>query len=129
MAPTVSGSFTLPGDGFLPEGSTWTVQLQDTSLADAPATVIAEESGTIEDPTLTSIEFSIAYDPTLILETNTLTLLVRVEDPAGLLLYFNDTSVPVLTDPDQTTEVEIPLVAASSAMDVATALPSESPAS
>jgi len=129
VAPTVSGSFTLPEDAVVPEGSTWTVQLQDTSLADAPATLIAEASGTFEDPSPTSIEFSIAYDPALIMETNTLTLLVRVEDSAGLLLYINDTSVPVLTDPDHTTEVEIPIVAASGAMDQATALPSESPVS
>ena len=129
VAPTVSGSFTLPEGAVLPEGSTWIVQLQDTSLADAPATVIAEESGIIEDPTLTVFEFSIAYDPALILETNTLTLTAMIQDPSGLLLYTNDTSVPVLTDPNQTTEVEFPLVPASSTMDVATALPSESPPS
>ncbi len=76
-----------------------------------------------------SIEFSIAYDPALILETNTLTLTVDGPGPGRAPALLNDTSVPVLTDPNQTTEVEIPLVAASSAMDVATALPSESPAS
>lgn len=109
--PAVSGTFELPEEAELPEGATWSVELQDTSLADAPAVVIGEDSGDIEDTSVTEVEFEIAYDPDQIIDTNTYTLQVRVEDETGNLLFVNDTAVPVLTDGGETTEVSFPVVA------------------
>jgi putative lipoprotein len=126
--PAVSGTFELPEDAELPDGATWSVELQDTSLADAPAVVIGEDSGDIEDTSVTEVEFAIAYDPDQIVDTNTYSLQVRVEDETGDLLFVNDTAVTVLTDDGETTEVSIPVVAAE-ALPEATAGPAtESPA-
>jgi putative lipoprotein len=117
--PMVIGTLELPEDAELPDGATWSVQLQDTSLADAPAEVIAEEGGDVEDAVAGEIVFAISYDPEAIVDTNTYTLQARIEDETGFLLYVNDTHVPVLTDEFETTNVTFPVVAVE-------ALPAES---
>ena len=90
---------------------TWSIELQNTSLADAPAVLVAEAGGVIEDTSVTELEFAIPYDPEAIVDTDTYTLQARVEDANGDLLYVNDTAVMVLTDEGESTEVTFPVVA------------------
>ncbi len=108
----MSGTFELPEDAVLPEGAFWSIELQNTSLADAPAVLVAEAGGVIEDPSVTELEFVIPYDPEAIVETDTYSLQARVQDANGDLLYVNDTAVMVLTDEGASTEVTFPVVPA-----------------
>jgi putative lipoprotein len=107
----VSVTVELPDGAVLPEGTAWTVELQNTSLADAPAVSVAEARGVIEDPSVTELRFAIPYDPEAIVDTDTYTLQARITDANGDLLYVNDTAVMVLTDESESTEVTFPVVA------------------
>jgi putative lipoprotein len=69
--------------------------LQDVSLADAPATVLATQR--ITTPGQVPIAFSLAYDPAAINEVNRYALQARIEQ-GNRLLFINDTYTPVLTD-------------------------------
>jgi putative lipoprotein len=142
MAETVvSGAVLLPEGAVLTEGAQWTVELQDTSLADAPAVVIGQAGGAIADPLIMEIPFEIAYEASAILETNTYTLQARIVDSAGSLLYVNDTAIPVLTGGAPSEDVSVPgvavppaeaiasTVAEASMVPDATASPEASPAS
>ncbi len=101
----------LPDGAVLPEGAQWTVELQDTSLADAPAVVIGQVGDVVLDPFAVEIPFEIAYEASSILETNTYTLQARISDSAGMLLYVNDTAIPVLTGGAPSEDVMVPVVA------------------
>ena len=112
MAETiVSGTVLLPEGAILPEGAQWTVELQDTSLADAPAVVIGQAGDAIVDPLAMEIPFEIAYDASAILDTNTYTLQARIVDSEGSLLYVNDTAILVLTGGAPSEDVSVPVVA------------------
>ena len=82
------------------------VQLQDTSLADAPATVIGEQIIPTNDRQV-PIPFEIAYDPAVIKDNHTYTLRVRIEDSSGTLLFINTTSYSVITNGNPTSAVEV----------------------
>ncbi len=70
-------------------------QLRDVSLADTPAQIIAEQrpAHTGEFP----ISFDVTYDPALIQPERSYSLYVRIESPAGDLLYATTTNYPVIT--------------------------------
>ena len=106
----VTGTIVLPMGVTLPADAIISVELQDTSLADAPAVTIGETSPVITDPTVVEIPFEIAYDPAAIDELNTYTVSVRIEDAAGTLLFINDTSVPVITNDAPTEDVPVPVI-------------------
>jgi putative lipoprotein len=108
----------LPEGTVLPDGAEWKVRLEDTSLADAPAVLIAEAGG-VTDPTATEIPFEIAYDAATILDANTYTLQASLEDAAGTLLYVNDTAIPVLTGGAPSEGVSVPVVAVEPAASMA----------
>jgi putative lipoprotein len=114
----VTGVVTLPEGAVVPEGALWTVQLQDTSRADAEAVVIDEADGVV-DPASTDIPFEIAYDAATILDTNTYTLQARLEDASGTLLYVNDTAIPVLTGGAPSEGLIVPVIAVEPAASVA----------
>ncbi len=91
----VSGRVTFGGgEVTLPEGAVVTVQLLDTSLADAAATLIGEQI--IRDARGLPLAFRVGYDPAAIDERNEYSLQATVRH-AGRLLYINDTVHPVLT--------------------------------
>jgi len=90
--PAVTGAITLPEDAVLPEGASWTVYLQDTSVMDAPAVIIASASGDVEDITATEIPFAIPYDAGVIDERSTYTLTATIDDAEGNPLYISDTT-------------------------------------
>ncbi|HEY9235308.1 MULTISPECIES: YbaY family lipoprotein [Phenylobacterium] len=84
-----------------------TVTLADTSLADAPARVIATQ--VIEGATAPPFNFSLDYDPAQIIPNHTYTVSARIEVD-GRLRFINDTQVPVITR-GAPTHVEIVAVA------------------
>ena len=78
----------------LPEGAVVTVQLLDTSLADAPAVTLGEQI--IRDARSLPLAFRVGYDPAAIDERNEYSLQATVRHD-GRLLYINDTVHLVLT--------------------------------
>jgi len=111
-AAVVAGTIVLPEGTTLPEDASIVVEVQDTSLADAPALIISQAEIAPEDPAATEIPFEVQYDEEAIEDTNTYTLSVRIEDAAGTLLFINDTSIPVITRDAPTTDVAAPVVVA-----------------
>ena len=112
---------SVTGRILLPEGSTlegavaWTLLVEDTSLADAPAEVIGAAAGAVEDPAATEIPFVAGFDPASIEENSTYTLNARIVDEAGDLLFINDTAIPVITNGAPVDGVDVPVVAVGSA--------------
>lgn len=78
----------------LPDGAVVTVTLADTSLADAPWTVIAQQ--VIEDAGALPLAFRLEYDPAAIDERFEYTLSASIE-VGERLIYINDTVHTVLT--------------------------------
>jgi putative lipoprotein len=106
---TVTGTVTYRQRIALPEDAIVTVQIQDTSRADAPAEVIGEqiiETNGRQVP----IPYSVSYDPDVIVENHTYTMSARITDGQGTLLFINDTSIPVITKGNPTIDVEIVVV-------------------
>jgi putative lipoprotein len=102
--PIVAGTVTYMQRIALPPDAVLTVQLQDVSKADAPATVIGETIVTEFDEI--PIPFAVSYDPEVIDTRNTYALHVRITDGAGNLLFTNTTSYPVITQGNPS-EVEV----------------------
>jgi putative lipoprotein len=105
---TVSGMVTNVDSAPVAEGATATIQVQDTSLADAKATVMGEQ--VIENPGQFPIAYQVAYDPNEIVENHTYTVSTRITTVDGSLLFINDTSIPVITRDNPTDDVEIPVI-------------------
>ena len=103
---TLSGTITTAQPAELPADAVIQVQLQDTSLADAPATIIGEQIIPAAGVTF-PIPFEITYNPNDIQDNHTYTMSVRIEDASGKLLYINTTSTPVLTNGAPTDNVEV----------------------
>lgn len=105
---TVIASPQAPPVRELPAGATLIVTLQDVSLADAPAAVIATQ--TID---LTGAQFPVAYELAYslgdIADSNTYSVAARVE-AGGDLLLVSDTMTPVITRGAPTSGVVVSLV-------------------
>ncbi|MCL4267192.1 MAG: META domain-containing protein [Anaerolineae bacterium] len=93
----------------LPDDANLLVQLQDTSLADAPALVMGEYNAPTNGAQV-PLPFAIPYDPAAIVDNHTYTLSARIIDGAGNLLFINDTSIPAITGGNPTTDVEVLVV-------------------
>ncbi|PVM91466.1 YbaY family lipoprotein [Caulobacter endophyticus] len=87
----------------LPPDTKTIVRLQDVSLADAPAKVLAEDviDGTRAPP----VAFTLAYDPAQIVPNHRYSVSARVEVD-GQLRFINDTHVAVIND-GPTKDVEV----------------------
>jgi len=105
----VTGTITYLQRIALPEDAVITVQIQDTSLADAPATVMGEQVIQTEGKQV-PFEFAVPYDPGEIQDNHSYTMSVRITDGTGKLLFINDTAIPVITRDNPTEEVEIVVV-------------------
>lgn len=112
--PTVNGRIVLPDGATLEGAASWTLEVQDTSLADAPAVVVGTDGGPVTDPTATEIPFAAPFDPGAIDEASMYTLSARVVDEAGDLLFINDTAIPVISDGAPVDEVGVPVIAVDS---------------
>ena len=104
----VSGEITFQGGSGIPDDATISVQIQDTSLADAPADVIGEQ--VIDDAGDFPVSYEVSYDPDQIVDNHTYTMSARITGSDGSLLYINDTSIPVITNGNPTEDVEIPVI-------------------
>jgi len=104
----VTGAVTYKQRIALPEDAVVQVQIQDTSLADAPAKVIGEQ--TIESPGQVPIPYEVCYDSSQIEDNHTYTMSARISDSEGNLLWINDTAIPVITNGNPTENVEIPVI-------------------
>lgn len=107
--PTVSGTVTYRQRSALPTGATVTVQLQDVSRADAPATIMGEQQIAMDGKSV-PVAYSIAYDPAAIDPRNTYSVAARITDADGKLLFISDTFIPVITRDSPTANVEIVVV-------------------
>jgi len=89
----------------LPAGSVVQVELQDVSLADAPATIIAAQTITTTGENV-PLPFSLTYDPSQI--DKRLTYAVRAQITVeGALRWTTTEHTPVLTHANPTTGVEV----------------------
>ena len=91
----VMGNVVGPGETELSEDSVVYVRLNDVSLADADAQLIAEQiiTGEIQFP----IPFTVTYNPREIIENHTYAIGVRIEDDSGILLFINPNILHVIT--------------------------------
>ena len=92
----------------LPPSAVVTVELQDTSLADAPATVLSTDVIELDGNQL-PVPYSLEYNPDDIDERNPYLVRAKIED-GGQLLYTTDTAYPVITRGNPTEDVEIIVV-------------------
>ena len=104
----VSGTITYPEGIPLPEDAVVQIQVQDTSLADAPAIVMGEQI--ITTPGQVPIPYQVCYDPSQIQENHTYSMSVRITDADGKLLFINDTHIPVITQGNPTENVEVVVI-------------------
>ncbi len=105
----VTGTVTYLQRIALPNDAVLTVQIQDTSRADALAVVLGE-SWYVTGGAQVPLPFAVAYNPEFIQENLTYTLSVRITDGEGNLLFINDTSIPVITNGAPTTDIEVVVV-------------------
>lgn len=100
----VTGTVTYLQRIALPEDAVVEVKLADVSLADAPATVIGEQ--TITNPGQVPIPFVVTYDPAVIDPRFTYAIQVRINDGTGNLLWINTSAYNVITN-DNPSTVEV----------------------
>lgn len=104
---TVTAEVTYRERMALPDNAEITVELQDISLADAPAVVIASETRTA-DGAQVPFTFELSYDPAEILENHRYAVRAEVRVD-GELLFTTDQIYPVITmdNPNDVTIVMI----------------------
>jgi putative lipoprotein len=105
----VTGVITHTHRMILPVGYVVTVQIEDITKADAPGKKIAEQvikSQGVELP----MPFEVVYDPGKINANHTYSVLVKIADSDGKMLYTNNTSVPVITNGNPTHNVDVLVV-------------------
>lgn len=80
----------------LPPGHVLTVRLEDVSLADAPARVLAEQVTPLErhGP---PYAFTLSYDPAAIRDNHSYAVRAEIRDPEGRLRFTTDTRHSVIT--------------------------------
>lgn len=85
------------------------VQIQDVSLADAPAKVVGEQMIDGGGKSL-PIPYEVAYDATAIEDRNSYSMMIRIEGKDGSLIYISDTNTPVITNGSPTQNVDVNMV-------------------
>jgi putative lipoprotein len=93
----------------LPVGYVVTVQIEDTTKADAPGKKIAEQVIKSQGEEL-PMPFEVVYDPGKTNASHTYSVRVKIEDSAGKMLYTNNTSVLVITNGNPTQNVDVIVV-------------------
>ncbi|MCX9436777.1 YbaY family lipoprotein [Vibrio cholerae] len=105
---SITGSVAYRERITLPDNAVVTVYLQDVSLADAPATVIAKQNF-ITNGMQVPLEFNLAYDSRKIKASHRYSVSARIEVD-GKLRFITDTHYGVITDPEATKHVPMMLI-------------------
>ncbi|EPS3400055.1 YbaY family lipoprotein [Vibrio vulnificus] len=105
---TISGTVFYRERIALPEDAAVTLVLEDVSLADAPAKVIAKHKF-VTNGKQVPLSFDLAYDSKKIIANHRYNVRARIE-VNGRLRFISDTIVPVITDEANTHNVEIMVV-------------------
>ena len=92
---TAHGTVTYRERIALTPGATLTVQIRDTSYADAASELIAEQ--VIQDPGQVPISFEVPYASASIDPRNTYSISARIDESDGRLAFINDTAYDVIT--------------------------------
>ena len=106
LTGNVTGQVTY-GNARLPTGAKFIAQIRDTSLADAPSDLIAEQ--VITNPDQSPVEFEIKYDESKIQTRQTYSLFLRIVSPDDKLLFVNDTVYEVITRGHPKSGLSVPL--------------------
>jgi uncharacterized lipoprotein YbaY len=106
----VTGVITHSHQMALPIGYVVTIQIVDTTKA-APGKMIAQQVIESHGEVL-PMPFEIIYDPGKINQDHEYCLLVKIEDSTGILLYTNNTTVPVISKGNPTQKVDVTVVLA-----------------
>lgn len=101
-AAAVTGQVVWRERLLLPPQAKVIVRLQDVSLADAPARLVAEAVIPAQTP---PVAFSLGYDPAQVSPSARYAVSARVEVD-GRLRFINDTAVPVING-GPTSDVEV----------------------
>ncbi|ELY1989661.1 YbaY family lipoprotein [Vibrio harveyi] len=105
---TITGTVAYRERIALPPHAVVTVALEDVSLADAPAKVLAKQTFETEGKQV-PLAFELSYNSNDIKPNHRYSLRARIEVD-GKLRFINDTSIPVITDSEQTHQANIRLV-------------------
>ncbi len=105
---TITGTVAYRERIALPPHAVVTVALEDVSLADAPAKVLAKQTFETEGKQV-PLAFELSYNSNDIKPNHRYSLRARIEVD-GKLRFINDTSIPVITDTEQTHQANIRLV-------------------
>ena len=108
MTQTVTGTVAYRERILLPDNAIVTVSLQDISLADAPAMVLAEQVTETKGSQI-PFAYTLSYDPSEIQPGHTYSVSARIE-VNGQLRFTTDTVNPVINDVDQTTHRDLILI-------------------
>ncbi len=100
----------------LPDDAVVQVQIQNISLADAPAEVIGEQTYVTEGKQV-PLPFAVPYNSTDIQENIMYGLSIRIEAADGTLLFINDTSIPVITNGNPTSDIVADVIMVNSPAD------------
>jgi putative lipoprotein len=105
---TVTGEVWKKDQKALPPNAVVTVELQDTSLADAPATTLSTD---VVDPNGNQlpVQYELQYNEDDIDDRNTYTVFAKIE-AGGSLLYITDTAYPVITRGNPIEDVMVEVV-------------------
>lgn len=106
--PQVTGTLTYLVRMALPPDAVVRVQIQDVSRADAPMILIGEQVF-VTDGAQVPLPFAVSY-PTDLEPGRRYTVAARITDADGRLLFISDTIIPVITDDNPTSDIEIVLV-------------------
>lgn len=105
---SVKGMITYRERIALPSDAVVTIALEDVSLMDAPAKVIAEQTFTTEGAQV-PFDFELSYDANEISENHRYSVRAKIVVD-GKLRFTTDTSNLVITDSAQTKEVNLMMV-------------------
>lgn len=105
---SVTGTIAYRERIALPDNAVVTVTLQDISLADAPAIVLAKQSFETEGAQV-PFDFELSYDRNEIVDNHRYSVSARIE-VNGKLRFITDTVNPVITDSNKTGHVDLRLV-------------------
>lgn len=106
---SVTGVVTYQQRIALPPDAIVIVQIQDVSLADAPAEVLGEQVIWPEGRQV-PLPYQVKYNLGDIKKNHTYSMSARIENSDGKLLFISDTHTPVITGGFPTKDVEIVVV-------------------